>query len=84
MTKDDRPDLEVDGKRWYSVTDAARVLGVSKSSLRRRIILGLVQTCEVDGQKVIPRSRLFEALQEGSVHARVYRQRPTANASRNR
>ena len=71
-------------KRWYSVSEAAQILDLSKSTLRRRIILGLVQTSEVDGQIVIPRSRLFEALQEGSVHARVYRQRPKANASTNR
>lgn len=67
-------------KRWYSVKEAAEVLSIGKSTLRRRLNSGCLRFLEVDGQMVIPRSQLAEALHGQQVVVRAYRRRSGAAA----
>ena len=74
-----RTERSYNDARWYSIHDAAAVLGVTVSSLRRRVREGRVQTTTLDGVQVITRARLSAMKGTDAVKVRRYAQRPRRN-----
>ena len=62
-------------RRWFTVPEAAGLLGVSKQTLWRRVRLGVIELPTVDGRLVVPASRLELLRTTDGLVARQYRRR---------
>ena len=62
-------------QRWYTIRDAAALLGLSRQTLWRRIREGTLEPLRVDGRLVIPRSLLIRLQTESVITVRPYRVR---------
>jgi excisionase family DNA binding protein len=46
-------------EHFFSISEAARVLGYEKSTIYSRVKAGRIKTVQIDGAKRIPRSELL-------------------------
>lgn len=59
-------------RRWFTVADAAGLLGMSKQTLWRRVRLGIIDLPTVDGQLVVPASWLERLRATDGLEPRQY------------
>ncbi len=69
-------------RRWFTVREAASILGMSRQTLWRRVRCGELKVMRVDEQMVIPASQLKELLANGTLRARAYRTRAARHPAR--
>lgn len=62
-----------DGKRWFSIPEAAQALGMSKQTLWRRVRSGVLKLPTLEGRIVVPASRLELLRLTPAIAARRYR-----------
>lgn len=60
-------------RRWFTVPEAATLLGVTKQTLYRRVRHGLVALPRLEGRLVVPASKLEELAETPGLTARPYR-----------
>lgn len=63
-------------RRWYTVAEAATLLGMTKQTLWRRIREGILPLPTVDGRLVVPAARIEQLRASGELVARAYNRRP--------
>jgi excisionase family DNA binding protein len=74
--------VESNQRRWYSVVEAAVMLGMSKQTLWRRVRDGVIELPRVDGRLVVPATRLAELSNSPTVPGRRYQRRPAGGSPR--
>ena len=69
-------------RRWYTVAEAAVLLGTTKQTFYRRIREGAIQLPTLDGQLVVPAGRVEQLKGTAAVATRPYTRRSEVRVAR--